>query len=122
MLLYKLLGFIFVGIASIGLFVPLLPTTPFLLLAAACFVRSSEKWYNWLISNKVFGSMIINWQEKKCIPYSTKVFIILLIIIFGAYSVLFLVSGLILKIFGALLVATGLFFVCQIRVCRNENA
>jgi uncharacterized membrane protein YbaN (DUF454 family) len=51
-------GTLFVGIGTIGIFLPLLPTTPFLLLAAACYARSSHKFYNWLLNNKYFGDYI----------------------------------------------------------------
>ncbi|MDH4300313.1 MAG: YbaN family protein, partial [Dehalococcoidia bacterium] len=48
-------GTLSTGLGIIGIFVPILPTTPFLLLAAACYMRSSERFYRWLINNRVFG-------------------------------------------------------------------
>jgi uncharacterized membrane protein YbaN (DUF454 family) len=50
-----------------------LPTTPFLLLAAACYIRGSERFYNWLINHKWFGKYIRNWREKKGIPVKIKI-------------------------------------------------
>lgn len=67
-----LLGIIFVGLAFAGIFIPLLPTTPFLLLAAACFMKSSKRLYNWLITHKWFGSYIRNYREYKAVPKRTK--------------------------------------------------
>ncbi len=56
-------GMLCVGLGAVGIVLPLLPTTPFLLLAAACFVRSSDRLYHWLTSHRVFGSYIRNYRE-----------------------------------------------------------
>ena len=120
MSLYKSLGFIFLGIGVIGVFLPLLPTTPFLLVSAGCFAKSSEKWHQWLLSNRIFGPIIKDWQERKCISFSTKVFAISLVVLFGGYSIIFLLTDPKLKILGTLLIVTGLFFVCRLDVCRNK--
>ena len=57
-IIFICLGSIFVGIGAIGVLVPGLPTTPFMILAAACYIRSSDKLYNWLIKNRIFGLII----------------------------------------------------------------
>ena len=62
---------IFLGL--LGIILPLLPTTPFLLLAAASYARSSVKFYNWLLSNRFFGRYIKNYREGKGIPLKVKV-------------------------------------------------
>jgi len=67
------IGVIAVGLGMIGVFVPLLPTTPFLLLAAACFVRSSEKLYSWLIRHRWFGDYIRHYREHRAIPLQAKI-------------------------------------------------
>jgi len=121
MSLYKLLGFIFLGLGVIGVFLPLLPTTPFLLVSAGCFAKSSDKWHQWLLSNKIFGTIIKDWQERKCISISTKIIAISLIVLFGGYSILFFLSDLKLRIFTILLIAMGLFLVCRLRVCQNKK-
>jgi uncharacterized membrane protein YbaN (DUF454 family) len=71
-MLLKIVGIFFVALASIGAFLPLLPTTPFLLVAAACFAKSSPRLYNMLLANKVFGPMIYHWQQSGCIPKRAK--------------------------------------------------
>ena len=52
---------------------PVLPTTPFLLLAAACYARASERFYLWLVRNPTFGPTIREWRRHRSIPYRTKV-------------------------------------------------
>lgn len=59
------------GIA--GVFIPVLPTTPFLLLASFCYLRSSERMYNWLMNHKIFGAYIYSYLTYKAIPKKTKV-------------------------------------------------
>jgi hypothetical protein len=67
-------GTISLAFAIIGIAMPVLPTTPFLLLTVACYCRSSERLYNWLINNKWFGEYIRNYQEGRGIPLKTKIF------------------------------------------------
>ncbi len=67
------IGTIAIGLGVIGIFVPLLPTTPFLLLAAACFARSSESLYTWLIGHRWFGGYIRHYHEHKAITLRAKV-------------------------------------------------
>ncbi len=65
-------GIISVFLAFLGIFLPILPTTPFLLLAAFLFSKSSDKFYNWLINNKLFGSFIKNYREGKGVSRQAK--------------------------------------------------
>ena len=65
-----------VGLGTLGIVVPLLPTTPFLLLAAACFVRSSDRLHNWLMKHRVYGPVIRGYREHKALPASSKVTIL----------------------------------------------
>ena len=67
-------GFIFVGIGILGMFLPLLPTTIFLLLAAWCFARSSERFHNWLHTNKLFGKYLSNYRLEKGMTPKSKIF------------------------------------------------
>jgi uncharacterized membrane protein YbaN (DUF454 family) len=67
------IGIIAVGLGLIGVFVPLLPTTPLLLLAAACFIRSSERLYTWLIHHKLFGSYIRHYREHRAMTLRAKI-------------------------------------------------
>lgn len=66
-------GILTVGLAVVGIFIPVLPTTPFLLLAAACFMRSSDRLYDWLIHHKWFGEYIRHYREYGAITLQEKV-------------------------------------------------
>ena len=65
-------GTISIFLGFIGIFLPILPTTPFLLLAAALYSKSSDKFYNWLINNRLFGSFIKNYREGNGITLQAK--------------------------------------------------
>ena len=69
-------GWTSVGLGVIGIFLPVLPTTPFLLLAAACFARSSPRFYNWLVNHKRLGPWIRDYLEGNGIPLKGKVYAI----------------------------------------------
>ena len=62
------LGFIVMVIGLIGIVIPGLPTTPLMILAAACFAKSSQRFYDWIIGNKLFGHHVKNYREGKGIP------------------------------------------------------
>jgi len=85
-------GSLFVGLGTLGIFLPLLPTTPFLLLAAACYARGSKRFYNWLVSNRWFGNYIKNYRERKALPLRIKAFSIVLLWATIGYSAVFVVS------------------------------
>ncbi len=82
------LGLVFVGLAVLGIFLPVLPTTPLLLLALACFSKSSEKLHNWILKNKTFGPLIRQWHETRSMPRKAKVYAIISIVIVGGISIL----------------------------------
>jgi uncharacterized membrane protein YbaN (DUF454 family) len=91
-------GTFFVVIGIIGIFLPILPTTPFLLLAAWCYARSSEKFYNWLINNKWFGTYIKNYREGRGVPIKVKVLSISFLWLTIIFSVVFIVSNFYIRI------------------------
>lgn len=74
----NIIGSIAVLLAILGIFLPLLPTTPFLLLASACYLRGSERMHRWLLNNRVFGSYIRNFEEHRAMPRRAKVIALLL--------------------------------------------
>lgn len=72
-------GSLCVGLGILGVFLPLLPTTPFLLLAAACYMRSSRRLYDWLLAHRWTGQYVRNYREGKGMPLRAKVFSIALL-------------------------------------------
>jgi len=96
-------GTVCVALGMLGIFLPLLPTTPFLLLAAACYARSSRRFYHWLLANRTFGPFIYEWRRHRSIPYRTKISAIVLMSATLGASVLFFVEPLWLQITLALM-------------------
>jgi len=70
--LYVGLGFAFVGLAVLGVLLPVLPTTPFLIVASACFVRSSPRLNAWLLRSRVFGGLLRDWQQRRGVKRRVK--------------------------------------------------
>ena len=85
-------GLISLALGTAGIILPLLPTTPFLLLSSACFIRSSDSLYRWLINHRVFGDYIYAYQHFKAISLKTKVFTIVLLWLSISSSALFVVE------------------------------
>lgn len=81
-------GTLCVATGVLGMFLPILPTTPFLLLAAVCYARSSNRFYQWLLDNRWFGEYIRNYREGKGIPLRQKIFILTLLWLTIGYAVL----------------------------------
>lgn len=92
--LLMLAGFLALGLAALGVVLPVLPTTPFVLVAAACFARSSPRFYNWLLSNRVFGPLILDWSEHRGIPLRAKVISVVMIALVGGASVIWVIDPL----------------------------
>lgn len=78
--LYLALGWLMVAIAIVGIFLPLLPTTPFLLLAAWLFARSSERVEAWLLGHPVLGPPLRDWRQHGAIPRRAKIFACVMIV------------------------------------------
>lgn len=72
--LFLALGVLFVLLGFIGLFLPVMPTVPFLIVAAGCFTRSSERLEAWLLGHPRFGPLLIDWRERGAIPRRAKWF------------------------------------------------
>lgn len=82
-------GHVSVGLAVLGAFLPLLPCTPFLLLAATCYARGSVRFYNWLLNHRLFGPMIRNWREDRSVALPHKVMAISMIAVSVGTTVVF---------------------------------
>ena len=99
----NIFGTIFLGLAVLGIFLPLLPATPFLLLASACYVRGSQTLHNWLLTHKYLGPYISNIKDKRGMPIRAKIITICLLwpsLVFSMYRVDYLAVDLILLMVG----------------------
>ena len=85
-------GTVSLAFGTIGIVVPLLPTTPLLLLAVACYCRSSERMTRWILTNKYFGNYIRRYREGKGIPLKTKIVALATLWIIISYSAFFVVN------------------------------
>lgn len=122
-ILLIIVGTLSVILGVIGIFVPVLPTTPFLLLAAILYARSSKRFYNWLMTNRFFGSYIKNYREKKGVPLKIKIFTIVILWVTISISALIFVSNIFIRI-GlftiAVLVTIHLIWIRTLKENANE--
>ena len=81
-------GTVSVTLAVVGIFVPILPTTPLLLLAGACYARSSQRFHRWLMTNRWFGEYIRNYREGRGMPLREKVVTLVALWLTIGFSVL----------------------------------
>lgn len=115
-----IIGIIAMTLGVIGIFLPLLPTTPLLLLAAACFIRSSEKLYMFIINNKHFGVYIRDYREGKGIPKKTKVIAIGLLWISIGISVIYAITNIFLRIMLTIVASAVTVHIVKIKTKKAE--
>lgn len=106
-------GGLSVALGLLGIVLPLLPTTPFLLLAAFCFARSSPRLHDWLLTHRRFGPVIHNWTEHRAIPRRAKGMAILAMGGALAISVALGLRWQILAVQGAVLIVMGTFILTR---------
>ena len=105
-IIYITLGSFFLILGAIGIFVPLLPTTPFWLLTCWFYIRSSEKLYNRAMDNRYFGPYIRNYLVDKAIPLRSKIISVAVVWLSAILTSLFLIEYLWVKIL-LLLISIG---------------
>ena len=79
--LFLILGWLFFVLGIIGVLLPVMPTAPFILLAAGCWARSSRRFHFWLINHKYFGKFIRDWEDRHAVPFYGKVLATIMMII-----------------------------------------
>ena len=117
---FRAMGFLFLGVGVIGIFLPLLPATPFVLLAAACFARSSEKWHRWMLANETCGPMIRNWEQNRCITCRVKMIEIASMVFVGGFSIFYAVESTTARAIGGFFLTLGLVTVSVIKTCNGK--
>ena len=103
------LGFLAFGLGLAGTLLPLVPTTPFMLLAAACFAKSSPRLHDWLVSHPSFGPAIRNWRHHRAIAPRAKRLSVIAMAAAFAISVILGIGWQILAVQAAVLVVMGLW-------------
>jgi len=110
---YFILGWIFFIIGAIGVLLPVLPTTPFMLLALWAFSRSSERFHHWLYHHKFFGPPLQMWQQHRVIPLVAKIMSIsfmsislIFMLIYSSLSILFKLSIAVFMLYGVWFILT----------------
>lgn len=116
---YKPLGFMFLALGVAGVALPILPSTPFVLLAAWFFARSSERWHAWLLDSELFGPMIRNWESQRCLSCRTKAVALVSMLVAGGASVVFALEDNRLRIATALLMLVGCCTILLLRTCKQ---
>jgi len=111
--IFLVVGVLTTVLGLIGIILPVLPTTPFLLVAAACFARSSEKWYLWLLSNRYFGKYIVAWRRERRIPLHAKVLAVAMIVGSIGASIFWFVPLLAVKILLAVIGVGVIGYICH---------
>lgn len=112
------LGLISLSLGVLGVFLPLLPTTPFLLLSAALFMRSSKRLYHWLMNHKLFGKYLQKYIHHKVISKRTKIISLSLLWILILTSIIFVIDKIIIKI---LLLAIAIAVTIHILSFKSET-
>lgn len=110
-MVWILAGHVFLFLGILGAFLPILPTTPFLLLAAFCYSKGSEKFHAWLIQHPRWGPVIDRWQRYKQIPLRAKIISTILITGNGIYICFFLTISWKVKILVGLILSGALTFI-----------
>ena len=108
--LWLTLGWVFLGLGLLGAFLPLLPTTPFVLLTAACFARGSDRWHAWLLRNRLFGPVLRDWRQGGAISLKSKCVATIMLVSLIGWQVGFAPRPFPLKVFLVLLAASVIAF------------
>ncbi len=116
-----IVGTFFAGLGILGIFLPVLPTTPFLLLAAACYGKSSQRFHHWLFNNRWLGSYIKNYRKKTGTSLRTKIISITFLWITIGYSAFYVIDVMYGKIILVLIVAGVTIHIISLRMQKHSK-
>ena len=114
-------GTLTLGIGIIGIFVPGLPTTVFLLITAACYVRSSPKLYNWLINHKIYGKFIKDYEQKRAMALKHKISALIMMWVSIAVSTIFFIQSNVVIIIVIICGLIGTIVILRVKTLKEEN-
>lgn len=109
--LFLSIGLICMALGFLGVFLPILPTTPFMILAAFCFSKSSERLHNWLLERPHIGKLILDWQNDGVIRKKAKVASTLVIVPLFSYTLIFVQVSIFVKVLLVLIGLGVLYFI-----------
>ena len=110
---YFFLGWVFFGVGAVGVALPGLPTTPFMLLALWSFSKSSQRFHDWLYAHKVFGPALRQWRTSRVIPFKAKLIAILTMILSLIYLLGFTHTPVWVKAVAGLAMLYGAWFILR---------
>jgi len=117
---YLLLGWSFFGLGAVGVVLPVLPTTPFMLIALWAFARSSQRFHDWLYTHRLFGPPLDQWRTHRVIPVKAKIFTLVTMILSFGYLAFFSETPVLAKAIVALVMLSGAAFVLSQRSRINR--
>ena len=120
-ILFIVLGFMFVGIGAIGIIVPILPTTPFLLLASFFFAKGSKRFHNWFISTSIYKRHLESFVKSKAMTLKSKLTILIPVSAMLITTFIFTNNLHIRILLIILFISKYLYFFTQIRTIKNEE-
>ena len=115
------LGTVFLGVGIVGAFLPVLPTTPFVLLAAICYVRSSPKMYAWVMQSRFAGKHVQGVLAGHGIPLSVKVFSVAMSFCMIGYVSIYQTESFLVRFLLGLLFIVQIYFMIRIKTLKREH-
>lgn len=115
------LGVLFLLLGGIGVVLPLLPTTPFVILAAACFARSSPRMHGWLLRSELFGPILVDWENSKCVSRRVKTLALFMMAVVGGISIVFYIPAGWPRFIGLVLIGLGCLTVLKLKTCPFQK-
>ncbi len=120
-IIYQIIGTLSLGVGILGAFLPLLPTTCFVLLAAWCFSKSSPHWHHALKNNRFVGTSITHWEEHRTIPARAQKLAIISMLLSGLYSTL-VFDSLTIKLSILFFISLGVWWINHIPTSKRHSA
>ena len=120
-ILFKILGLLFVAIGFIGIFLPLLPTTIFLIIASYFFMKGSPELNEWMLKNKFLGPYIKNFRENKGMSKKSKVSAIILLWITISVSAVFFTENFLIRLFLFFVAAGVTVYITTFKTLEAES-
>ena len=117
--IFIVFGILFVILGIIGIIIPILPTTPFLLLAAWCFMKSSDRLYHWLMTNRVFGEYLKDYTEGKVIPLKIKIGVLTLLWLMIGYATIFISENILVRILLLVIATIVTFHIIRVKTLKK---